>query len=240
MNTIGHALLLKPLLTPPTQGATAEEALRERRAQGYESPRPEVQALVPLDARRILELGCSTGALGAALKARNGAFVCGVEVDPEYARQARERLDRVIVSDAERFLRTADSDMAPFDCLIGADVFEHLVDPWSALERATELLAPGATVVVSLPNILYWPGLWRVIRDGRWPREAEGVFDRTHLRWFTTRDAVDFLEGAGLCLTSASPMFRSRGLRLAATKAWQRTPFRRFLARQWLFVAIKP
>lgn len=152
-------MLLKLSLTSPTQRTTAEEVLRERRVQGYESARPEVQALVPMGARRILELGCSTGALGAALKARNGAFVCGVEVDPEYARQARDRLDRVVVSDAERFLRTVDPDEPPFDCLIGADVFEHLVDPWGALEHATELLAPGATVVVSLPNILYWPGL---------------------------------------------------------------------------------
>jgi 2-polyprenyl-3-methyl-5-hydroxy-6-metoxy-1,4-benzoquinol methylase len=240
VNTIGLALQLKLLFTSPTQGATVEGTLRERRAQGYESPRPEVQALVPKDAQRILELGCSTGALGAALKARNGAFVLGVEVDPEYARQAEDLLDRVVVSDAECFVRTVDPDITPFDCLIGADVFEHLVDPWSALERATELLVPGATVVVSLPNVLYWPGLWRVIRDGRWPRDAEGTFDRTHLRWFTTRDAVDLLEGAGLYLESASPVFRSRGLRLAATKAWQRTPFRRFLALQWLFVAVKP
>lgn len=222
------------------QNSAADEHLRERRAKGYETSRPDVQALVPATAQRILELGCSTGALGAALKARNGAFVFGVEIDPEYARLAERRLDRVAIGDAELFLRKGQPEEAPFDCLIGADVFEHLVDPWTALERATDLLVSGATVVISLPNVLYWPGLWRIIRDGHWPRDDEGIFDRTHLRWFTTQDAVDFLEGAGLRLKSASPRYGTRGLRLALTKAWQRTPVRRFLATQWLFVAVKP
>lgn len=218
----------------------ADEHLRERRAHGYETSRADVQAAVPATSQRILELGCSTGALGASLKARNGAFVFGIEIDPEYARQASMRLDKVVVADAEVFLRESQSEETPFDCLIGADVFEHLVDPWTALARATDLLVSGATVVISLPNVLYWPGLWRVIRDGRWPRDDEGVFDRTHLRWFTTQDAVDFIEGAGLRLKSVSPLYYTRGLRLSLTKAWQRTPARRFLSPQGLFVAVKP
>lgn len=224
----------------PVQNGAANEHLRKLRAHGYETSRPDVQAVVPATAQRILELGCSTGALGAALKARSGAFVFGVEIDPEYARQASMQLDKVVVADAELFLREGQPEETPFDCLIGADVFEHLIDPWTALELATDLLAPEATVVITLPNVLYWPGLWRIIRQGRWPRDDEGVFDRTHLRWFTTRDAIDLLEGAGLQMKSASPRYYTHGLRLALTKAWQRTPFRRFLAPQFLFVAVKP
>jgi SAM-dependent methyltransferase len=224
----------------PLQNGIADRHLRKRRARGYETSRPEVQTVVPTTARRILELGCSTGALGAALKSRNGAFVFGVEIDPEYARQAQQQLDRVVVADAEVFLHESKLDEAPFDCLIGADVFEHLVDPWSALERATDLLGSGATVVISLPNVLYWPGLLRIIREGRWPRDDEGIFDRTHVRWFAPQDAIELLEGAGLRLKTASPTYRTSGLRLTLTKVWGRTPLRRFLARQWMFVAVKP
>jgi SAM-dependent methyltransferase len=166
--------------------------------------------------------------------------VLGVEIDPKYAHQAERRLDRVVVADAETFLRDSQPVEAPFDCLIGADIFEHLVDPWSALERATHLLAPGATVVISLPNVLHWPGLWRVIRGGRWPQDDEGVFDRTHLRWFSLLDAVDLIEGAGLRFETASPNYFTQGVRLILTKAWGHTPLRRFLASQWLFVATKP
>src|ERR1700719_4022878 len=88
----------------PKTGGALDERLRERRSHGYETARPDVQELVPQTARRILELGCSSGALGAALKERNGAFVLGVEIDPEYARLAASRLDQVVVADAETVL----------------------------------------------------------------------------------------------------------------------------------------
>jgi 2-polyprenyl-3-methyl-5-hydroxy-6-metoxy-1,4-benzoquinol methylase len=222
------------------QSGAADEALRVRREHGYETARPDVQALIPTTAQRILELGCSTGALGAALRVRNGAFVLGVEIDPEYARQAERRLDRVVVANAETFLEQGEPGEAPFDCLVGADVFEHMSDPWAALKRGTDLLVPGATVVVSLPNVLHWPGLWRVIIGGRWPRDDVGVFDRTHLRWFTMRDAIDLLEGTGLCVSTVSPNYPGRGLLRTVTKLLSHTPLRRFLAVQWIVVATKP
>jgi 2-polyprenyl-3-methyl-5-hydroxy-6-metoxy-1,4-benzoquinol methylase len=221
------------------QSAEADADLRRRREQGYETARPDVLALVPTTVQRILELGCSTGALGSALKARNGAFILGVEIDPEYAREAEGRLDRVVVADAEAFLAAGEPHEAPFDCLIGADVFEHLADPWSALARATGLLEPGAAVVISLPNVLYLPGLWRVIVGGRWPRDDAGVFDRTHLRWFTMRDAVELLEGAGLHVQRVSPNYPARGWRHGALKLLGHTPLRRFLAVQWVVLGEK-
>ena len=75
------------------------------RAQGYETSRPDVQRLVPSSARNILELGCSTGALGAAIKARQQANVLGVELDSYYSVDAEKILDRVVTTDAESFCR---------------------------------------------------------------------------------------------------------------------------------------
>src|SRR3954451_1983804 len=60
----------------------------------YTGARPEVQAAVPRSARRILDLGCSAGALGAGLRERQGAFVVGVEIDRAHAREAEGRLGR--------------------------------------------------------------------------------------------------------------------------------------------------
>src|SRR3954467_9139906 len=142
------------------------------RIAGSETARPDVQAHVPADARSILELGCSAGALGAALKARASApvTVIGVELDPEHARGAAERLDRVIVGDAEAFIAGPPPPEAPFDCLIAADVLEHLVDPWTTLERAVALVRPGATVIVSVPNVLFARPLLRGGGAGRLAR----------------------------------------------------------------------
>ena len=67
----------------------------------YEGERPEVQELVPAGARRILDLGCAAGALGAALKRRGGAEVVGVELDPAYAAGLADLDDSPTVSLAD-------------------------------------------------------------------------------------------------------------------------------------------
>ena len=78
-----------------------------------------------------------------------------------------------------------------------ADVLEHLLDPDAALARAAGLLAPGGTVIVSLPNIAYVRARARLAR-GVWRYERTGIFDRTHLRFFTRRTAREMVERAGL------------------------------------------
>ena len=121
---------------------------RAARAAAYERARPEILEHVPRSARRVLDLGCATGTTGAALKQRQDVEVVGVELEPEYAREAATRLDHVLNADAE----TAEPD-GRFDVLIAADILEHLKDPWSTLRRYAELLEPGATAIVSLPNV---------------------------------------------------------------------------------------
>src|SRR5258706_12918250 len=107
-------------------------ALRSSRAFAYENPRPDVQALVPPGARRILDLGCSSGAVGAALKARQGAEGVGLELDPGYAADAALRLDRVVRGDLEEMAAREDlaADLGRFDCPVAGDVPEHLRGPW--------------------------------------------------------------------------------------------------------------
>src|SRR3954449_4594113 len=145
---------------------------RSLRAAAYESERPQIVALVPPGARRVLDLGCASGALGAALKALRPVEVVGIERDPVYAAEARERYDRVIEGDVE----DVPSDLGRFDCLVAADVLEHLVDPWSALRAYAERLEPGCRAIVSLPNVGHWT-TYAALARGSWPRRPQGVHD---------------------------------------------------------------
>ncbi len=183
----------------------------DRRAAAYESLRPEILALVPDRARRVLDLGCASGALGAALKARGDVEVVGIELEPAYAAAARDIYDGVVEGDVE----AVPGDLGRFDCLVAADVLEHLLDPWSALEAYVRLLDPGCRAIVSLPNVAHWTTYARLAR-GSWPRLPEGIHDATHLRWFTLRDAVALLEGAGLEVEHVErrPWLLWRGTRL--------------------------
>ncbi len=163
----------------------------------------------------------------------------GVEPSPEHAADASARLDRVFALDVEAFLSEPLPPEAPFDCLIAADILEHLVDPWSVLARTVDLLSPGATVVVSLPNVAYWRALLRVVRTGRWPLDQEGVFDRTHLRWFTHDDALELLVQAGLRTVDVEPRYWASGWQLRWRLALARTRVHRFLPPQYVMTAIK-
>ena len=185
---------------------------RAARALAYESPRPEVLDLVPLQARRVLDVGCATGELARALKRRGEVEVVGVEREPAYAAEARRHCDRVIEGDVEA---VAAQDLGRFDCLVAADVLEHLVDPWSALEAYAAKLEPGCRAIVSLPNVAHWTTFAR-LAGGSWPRLPVGIHDATHLRWFTLRDAVELLEGANLRVEHVTrrPWVLWRGTRL--------------------------
>jgi SAM-dependent methyltransferase len=104
---------------------------------------------------------------------------------------ASKRLAHVVSGD----MLTADLAGLQFDAIIFADVLEHVPWPVSALRRYLQWLAPGGSVIVSLPNV----GLWSVRfahLAGKWEYEETGVLDRTHLRFFT-RKSAKWLLGQG-------------------------------------------
>lgn len=214
---------------------TAADDLRQRRRSAYETARPDIQALVPEGARSVLDVGCASGALGAALKARGVVRVAGIELDAGLAADARERLDHVVEGDVAEVLAEP-GELGSFDCVIAADVLEHLADPWTALRAAASTLEPGGAVVVSLPNVRNFETFWSVGVRGRWPRHEHGVFDRTHLNWFTLADARDLLEQAGLEVRHTEPRFPFTGWRLRVAHALAPVGLGPFLASQYLLV----
>lgn len=186
----------------------------DARALAYETPRPEIARHVPARARRVLDLGCAKGGLATLL---SGVEVVGVELDEGYAATAERHCARVVRADAEELARRGDlaAELGRFDCLVAADVLEHLVDPWSALRAYARLLEPGGTAVVSLPNVAHW-STYVALARGSWPRRPEGIHDATHLRWFTLRDARELVEQAGLRVAAVErrPRLLWRGTRL--------------------------
>ena len=161
----------------------------------YEHARPEVVALVPSDARSIVDVGCAGGALGNGLKeARPGACVRGVEMSASAAARARERLDDVFVGSAAL---GPPAGWPRADCLIFADVLEHLVDPQAVLAKWKDHLTPGGSVVASIPNVAHH-SVVRGLLGGRWEYTDAGILDRTHLRFFTRETILELFEEAGL------------------------------------------
>jgi 2-polyprenyl-3-methyl-5-hydroxy-6-metoxy-1,4-benzoquinol methylase len=123
---------------------------------------------------------------------------------------------------------------ASFDCIIFADVLEHLVDPWRTLREAAELLSDDGVVVASVPNVQNLAVLWRLAR-GRWDYRERGILDRGHLRFFTLKTLCDLFAQAGLEVTRVEHKYRRSVWRellcfLTAGRA------RAFFTRQYLVV----
>ncbi|HEU4979001.1 MAG TPA: class I SAM-dependent methyltransferase [Solirubrobacteraceae bacterium] len=151
---------------------------------------------VPAGAR-VLDVGCAGGYLAAQLAAR-GCEVAGVEADPAAAAAARALCAAVVEGDVEsEGVRAALREQAPFGAIVCGDVLEHLRDPAGTLAFLVTLLEPGGRAIVSLPNIAHWTGRRALLR-GRFPYAGHGLFDRTHLRFFTRASARTVVEDAGL------------------------------------------
>jgi trans-aconitate methyltransferase len=166
--------------------------------------RRDVLAHVPLDAERILDVGCAAGRFGALLKTRMPSpVVHGVEPNPAAAAQAGEVLDRVHTGAfSEGAIRELGAG-EPYDCIVFNDVLEHMEEPAEAIRLAHEALRTGGTVVASIPNIRNWATIHGIVRQGRFEYQDQGVLDRTHLRFFCRRDMELLLERASFQVIGA-------------------------------------
>jgi len=166
----------------------------------FEHTRPELRALVPIDARRVLDVGCGGGALGATLKAeRAGCEVVGLEGFPEAAARARARLDDVLCLDLDS-LEALPPEAGKFDAMVFGDVLEHLRDPVRLVRTLLPSLSEGGVLVLSIPNVKHWTVLYPLLVKDRWTYEDAGLLDRTHVHFFTGATAAEMLRELGLDL----------------------------------------
>jgi len=162
---------------------------------GY--PRPEIVAIVPESARRVLDIGCGAGRLGEALKARQQAEVIGVEMNAKAADSARQRLDRVVEGNVEEL--SLDFQAGSFDAIVCGDVLEHLRNPDRLLRQARQWLTPEGCLVASIPNVRHHSVVCSLLH-GNWTYESAGLLDRTHLRFFTRREIEKLFVRAGFAI----------------------------------------
>lgn len=144
---------------------------------------------------RVLEVGCSSGYFGEALK-KAGHEVWGVEMSPNAAARAREKLDHVFVGTIEEFLACDAVKGVKFDYITFGDVLEHLVDPEQVLKDCRQILSPVGSIATSIPNVAH-KAVRLMLLEGRWDYAEFGILDNTHLRFFTRNSIVDTFSNAG-------------------------------------------
>ena len=109
------------------------EDLKNKPVGYYENDREDMLKYIPSGTKKALEFGCGFGGFASLLKEKICQEVWAVEIDKDAARQAANKIDKVINCDASQAL-----DQLPdnyFDCIVFFDVLEHLVEIGKASGR---------------------------------------------------------------------------------------------------------
>lgn len=105
---------------------------------------------------RILEMGCSGGALLLDLKMRGFTDAEGLDISPEAIKVCRQRgLDNVTLASAEQSGKESNF----FDVIIASDILEHIADEAATLREWARILKPGGTLILFVPAFhILWSG----------------------------------------------------------------------------------
>jgi 2-polyprenyl-3-methyl-5-hydroxy-6-metoxy-1,4-benzoquinol methylase len=162
----------------------------------FHHARPEIVARVEPAGKRILDVGCAAGAMGAAMLAAGATEVVGIEVHAPAAAIARGRVTSVFGYDIDQ-LPELPFPPGYFDVITLADVLEHLRDPPAVLRHLRRWLSGDGRIVCSLPNVRHESVLLPLLVHGQWDYVEAGILDRTHLRFFTLESMLRMLREAG-------------------------------------------
>lgn len=172
------------------------------RLEGWPVNRNQVLVYLARPGGRFLEIGCGTGSVLATLADQFDELV-GIELSTVRADMARQGLARfsnchVYNEPLEQLPQLFDT---PFDCIVWADVLEHIVDVIEAMHTLARLSRPGTQLVTVTPNVAYLGQRLRLML-GKGPNTSlplhknEGftidpsqtvLHDGGHLHYFTFR-----------------------------------------------------
>lgn len=141
------------------------------------------ELLGPIEGRRVVDIGCGTGFVLAALQ-RAGALTCGVDMHMSVLGHARSRTGALLVCHDAASVPLA----RQFDIAMLCDVIEHAQDDAGVLHAAAATVVPGGAVVVTVPAN---PALWSPLDE---------VYG--HKRRYTHRMLTAALQRAGLTVVA--------------------------------------
>jgi 2-polyprenyl-3-methyl-5-hydroxy-6-metoxy-1,4-benzoquinol methylase len=168
------------------------------RDEYYKFVRREIAPLLPAAAKRVLDVGAGVGATSRWLKARYpSASYIALEGNPDLVDDLRQNVDEAHIVDLNGPL----PDVGDPDLVLFLDVLEHLLDPEKVLAELTRGIPADGTVIVSLPNVAHLSVSVPLLLSGSFEYRDAGILDRTHLRFFTRKSAVELVNNAGLTVT---------------------------------------
>lgn len=171
----------------------------------HEQHNPDLLQLIPIQSKKLIEVGCSSGALAREFKKiSSDCWWLGIDIDPTYAEIAKRYCDKSLVLNIEDAADTFWEEAVNTDCWIFGDTLEHLKDPWAILKKIRENISKTGSVVTCIPNAQHW-SLQAKLSIGDFRYEKSGLLDRTHLRWFTRQTIIELFDQSGFQIEAGMP-----------------------------------
>jgi 2-polyprenyl-3-methyl-5-hydroxy-6-metoxy-1,4-benzoquinol methylase len=163
------------------------------------SSHQQIARLVRRSGRQpVLDVGAAYGFLGQLLMPDH-VVIDAVEPSASWAEGALPYYRTVY----QCAIEAAPLPQLTYPLIVCADVLEHTVDPVAVLRHLQEAATADALFIVSLPNIAHIAARLLLL-TGRFPAMERGIFDRTHLHFYTRQTARDLLATAGLHIIERS------------------------------------
>ncbi len=143
---------------------------------------------------RILDIGCGSGAVAKLLTA-NGHVVDGITISNAELDEAKKVLRNGYIYNLENGLPAEIADNE-YDYIICSHVLEHIAFPEKLLKDIKRTLKSGGYLVIALPNVFYYKFRWQLLK-GDFKSEETGIWDYTHLRWYSFNTGKVLLQKNG-------------------------------------------
>jgi 2-polyprenyl-3-methyl-5-hydroxy-6-metoxy-1,4-benzoquinol methylase len=161
--------------------------------------------------KNVLEIGCHTGTLSKCLLANNNA-VTGIDINEDAVLMAKPFQKRTLVGDIETPETFAWLQDEKFEVITVLHILEHLTNPWRVLGKTIQYLNEDGIIIIGLPNIANAKTRLSIFK-GNFIYEDIGVMDKTHLRFFNYKTAIEMIHDSGLEIVDYHSPWRSNPIK---------------------------
>jgi SAM-dependent methyltransferase len=173
----------------------------------YGNIRNDLIAYMSNNITKVIELGCGKGNTIKKIKELYPkSYVIGIEKDKKSAMIAKNYADLIFEGDIE--IMDLNIKENSIDLILCGDVIEHLKDPWIVLKKFTNVLNAKGLLIATIPNVGHLSSIIKILFN-KYSFQDSGIFDRTHLRFYTEKTIRILFEESGYCIENIIPVYSS-------------------------------
>lgn len=159
----------------------------------------------------VLEFGCAEGRMTRYMRQTLGCSVTIVEYDAEAFSKALEFATAGLCDDIMQFRWEERFAGQKYDYILFADVLEHLSDPKTVLQKATNFLKPNGMILLSIPNVTHNDMILKAVHD-HVDYTNIGLLDSTHLHFWGAENIPELAQSCGMHIESIEATYCPTGM----------------------------